>query len=103
MEVLTTATNNRFAAMLARRNNNQHLAAINYYPAEGILFSICCYLQHYKSYSASVVGSTLINASTAASRNVSCNPICFHSLTGRRSRKYLIIPSLLRQVRQAAK
>jgi hypothetical protein len=32
--------------MLARRNN-KHLGAINYYPADGILFGICCYLQLY--------------------------------------------------------
>ena len=40
-----TAFNKRFAAMLARRNNNGHLGTISYYPADGILFSICYYLQ----------------------------------------------------------
>jgi uncharacterized membrane protein len=33
--------------MLARRNNNGHLGTFSYYRADGILFSICCYLQHY--------------------------------------------------------
>jgi hypothetical protein len=37
----------RFATMLARRNNNGHLGTISYCPADGILFGICCYLQHY--------------------------------------------------------
>jgi hypothetical protein len=27
--------------MLARWNNNEHLGTINYYPTDGILFSIC--------------------------------------------------------------
>jgi hypothetical protein len=40
-----TAYNSRFATMLARRKNNGHFGTINYYPAEGILLSICCYLQ----------------------------------------------------------
>jgi hypothetical protein len=44
---INTSANNRFAAMLARRNNNEHLGTINYYPADGILFGICCYLQLY--------------------------------------------------------
>jgi hypothetical protein len=33
--------------MLARRNNNGHLGTISYYPADGIHFGICCYLQPY--------------------------------------------------------
>jgi len=45
--VQKTAANIRFAAMLAYVTAIGSCNSVSYYQADGILFSICCYLQYY--------------------------------------------------------